>query len=83
MSGIYLVEFPQAKPPAPPRKVTLTDVFPLPWVAGEQHESKCEIIAANGKRILTLSGNAFGFNGEIAERVLQAINAMAPKIEKK
>lgn len=81
--SIVLVEFPKPKAPTPQKPVALTDVFPLPWSAGEQHESKCEIMAANGNRVLTLSGNAFGFNGEIATRILQAVNAMAPKVEKK
>jgi hypothetical protein len=49
---------------------------PRPWEAGEQHESMCKIVDANGKAVFTVEtlGHFDNYAGDVADVILMAVN---------
>lgn len=57
---------------------------PKPWHRGEQHESKCEVLDANGSLLFTIHGGIVSgpmYPGKLAQQIVDAING-TPAMQK-
>lgn len=73
--SIITVEYPNPLPSPKPK--TLFEVHPKPWHLGEENESKCDIIDANGNRVATINAGRICYDLHphgIADAMCMAVN---------